>query len=198
MCVLAVEQGSILADTSPFCRFAENGICEIFVDYLAERLHLTTWVIGELEHRATKPAHRQLQQLSRRDPPWTTNPPVRVEDAALSRADALAKGWLRQQEAASGTTRDERANLGEATTIVGALELGYAVLLDDGKPKKFAVRKGLTVLTTEDVVVELAVASVLARKRAFLIYQRVYGNKNRAAFDACVEAVEAALAARVT
>jgi hypothetical protein len=195
MSVLAAEQGVILADTSPFCRFAENGVCEMLADYLGARLHLTVWVVAELEHRATQPAHRQLEALAKREPPWTANPPITLDDAALRRADALAKGWRRRQQEATGIERDQRANLGEATTIVGALSLGCAVLLDEGKPKKFATNKGLLVLTTEDIVAELAAARVLKQTAAFLIYQRVYGN-DRAAFDARVAQAADALEGR--
>jgi hypothetical protein len=192
MPVLAAEQPVILADTSPFCRFAENGICEIFADYLGDRLRLTPWVVGELEHRAKHPAHRQLEMLARRDPPWTINAPVPLDDAAMRRASDLANGWRRGQQAKSGMARDQRANLGEATTIVAAQSHGYAVLLDDGTPKRFAVAKGLVVMTTEEIAVELAAAGVLRPQPAFLVYTRVYGG-GRPAFDTAVEAARAAL-----
>src|SRR5215207_3722928 len=115
MTVLAVEQGCILADTSPFCRFAESGICEVLADYLDKRLYLTPQVVAELEHRAKQAAHRALERLQEREPPWTPNPVVLLNDPEVKRADALAHGWRRQQEAATGVTRDERANLGEAS-----------------------------------------------------------------------------------
>jgi predicted nucleic acid-binding protein len=192
MAPFAVDQAAILADTSPFCRFAESGICEALADYLGPRLCLTSVVVGELEHRAKQATHRQLAELARREPPWTPMPIIGLEDAALQRADALAQGWRRQQERQSGQGRDARANLGEATTIVAAQERGYALILDEGKPKRFAVNKGLTVITTEDLAVELTAAKVVGPGRAFRIYERVYGN-DRPAFNSAVSAAQAVL-----
>src|SRR5580693_6075233 len=111
--VLAARQPAVLADTSPFCRFAESGVCELLVEYLTDNLHLTSWVIAELEHRARQPAHAQLRALEGREPPWVATPPVGLTADELRRASALAQGWRSLQERRSGVERDERANLGE-------------------------------------------------------------------------------------
>jgi hypothetical protein len=180
---LAIRQAAVLADTSPFCRFAESGVCELLVDYLAGRLHLTSWVIGELEHRARQPAHAQLRALEGRKPPWVANPPVKLAEDELRRASALAEGWRSLQERRSGAQRDERANLGETSTIVAAEKHGWAVVLDEGKARTYAQRRGLTVFSTQDLVVEMAAAGELKEKRALLVYRRVYRDATDAAFE---------------
>jgi hypothetical protein len=192
---LAARQPAVLADTSPFCRFAESGICELLVDYLAGRLHLSTWVIGELEHRARQPAHAQLRALAGREPPWVPTPPVGLDEAQLRRASALAEGWRRLQERRSGAARDERANLGEAATIVAAQARGWALLLDEGKARTYAERLGLVVLSTQDLVVEMAAAGVLAERRARIVYERVYRGAAAAAFAKALGDTRAALGA---
>ncbi len=58
------------------------------MDYLAAGLHLTSWVIGELKHRARQPAHAQLRALESREPPWVPTPPVGLAEGELRRASA--------------------------------------------------------------------------------------------------------------
>jgi hypothetical protein len=190
---LAARQAALLADTSPFCRFAESGICELLVDYLAERLYLTSWVIGELEHRARQPAHAQLRTLGDREPPWVQNPAVQLDQDELKRADVLAQGWRSLQERRSGAQRDERANLGETTTIVAAEKHGWAVLLDEGKARTYAQRRGLVVFSTQDLVVEMTAAGELKGRRALRVYERVYRHATQAAFEQAVQAARVAL-----
>ncbi len=192
---LAARQAAVLADTSPFCRFAESGVCELLVDYLAGRLHLTSWVIGELEHRARQPAHAQLRALDDRVPPWVANPPVQLGPEELKRASVLAEGWRSLQERRSGVTPDERANLGETTTIIAAKRNGWAAILDEGKARTYAERSGLTVLSTQDLVVEMAAAGVLAERRALRVYERVYSGATEAAFTQALKATRAAMRA---
>ena len=190
---LATQQ-PLLADTSPFCRFAESGICEVLVDYLDDRLHLTTWVIAELEHRARLPAHASLRTLEEREPPWVQNPAVALTDAELKRADVLATGWSSLQQRRSGVQRDPRANLGEATTLVAAERNKWGVILDEGKARTYAVGRGLVVLSTQDLVVEMASAGILTEKRALLIYKRVYRDASPEQFDAAVQAARTEVA----
>lgn len=194
MTAIASQQSLILADTSPFCRFAEQGVCGLLVDYLDTRLHLTTWVIAELDHRATQPEHKQLEELAGREPPWTVNAPVTLDDASVKRADFLAAGWRREQERKSGVERDPRANLGEATTVVAGLARpGACLLLDDGQPKKFAIAKGISVVTTEDIVVEMTASGDLKHRFGYLLYKRVY-NSSEAQFDAAIQRVKLLMA----
>jgi hypothetical protein len=192
---LAIRQAAVLADTSPFCRFAESGVCELLVDYLAGRLHLTSWVIGELEHRARQPAHAQLRTLEGRVPPWVANPPVKLSADELKRASVLAAGWRSLQERRAGAPRDERANLGETSTIVAAEKHGWAVILDEGKARTYAQRRGLVVFGTQDLVVEMAATGALKERRALIAYRRVYRDANAAAFAQALQAARAALGA---
>jgi hypothetical protein len=193
---LAIDEAALLADTSTFCRFAESGVCELFVDYLASRLHLTTWVIGELEHRAAQPAHAQLDALAKRRPPWVANPVVRLSEDELKRADALAMGWRMLQERQTGAVRDERANLGEATTIVAAQRTQWAALLDEGKARRYAEGLGLRVFSTQDLVVEIAAAGKLRERRAWRVYERVYSGASAAQFAQDVASIRETIAAR--
>jgi hypothetical protein len=192
---LAARQPAVLADTSPFCRFAESGICELLVGYLAGRLHLTSWVIGELEHRARQPAHAQLRALQNREPPWVPTPPVKLDPGELRRASVLAEGWRSLQERRSGVARDQRANLGETSTIVAAQRLGWAVILDEGKARTYAERSGLTVFSTQALVVEMAAAGELKERRALLVHRRVYRGSTDAAFAQALQAARQELRA---
>ncbi|HVA19355.1 MAG TPA: hypothetical protein VMU55_04200 [Solirubrobacteraceae bacterium] len=190
---LAARQAALLADTSPFCRFAECGICELLVDYLGDRLHLTTWVIAELEHRAKQAAHAQLRSLEARNPSWVTNPPVQLTEPELRRADALARGWSKLQARRSGSHRDDRANLGETTTILAAEKHDWAVILDEGRARAYAEKRGLTVLSTQDLVVEMTAVEQLKGRRAFHIYKRVYSNATETGFTRAVASAQDAL-----
>ena len=111
----------------------------------------------------------------------------------LKRASILAEGWRSLQERRAGHSRDERANLGETTTIVAAEKHGWAVILDEGKARTYAQRRGLTVFSTQDLVVEMAAAGELKDRRALLVYRRVYSDATAAAFEQALQAARAAL-----
>lgn len=190
---LASQEAAILADTTPFCRFAESGISEVVVDYLHGRLYITPDVEGELDHRARQAEHADLTRIGEREPPYVATPRVTLTDLERQRAAALAEGWRKRQERTTGAVRDARANLGEAATIVAGQRLGYTLLLDEGGARKYAVAKGLTVITTQDIVTEICAAGLIGAKRAYLLYERVYSGATRAAFDAEVAAARGLL-----
>lgn len=55
------------------------------------------------------------------------------------------------------------------------------MLLDEGRARTYAERSGLTVLSTQDLVVEMAAAGKLAERRALRVYERVYSGASAAA-----------------
>jgi predicted nucleic acid-binding protein len=186
---------AIIADTSPFCRFAEAGVCEQFIDFYGQRLYITPQVTAELEHRATRPEHAALQAIARGNPPWVPNACLSLNEEEFRRADVLAEGWRKQHFKKTGHERDKRANLGEATSIVACQRYGGQLILDDGEPKRFAAAKGLSVITTEDVIIEMTAGGVFGATRGFITWGRVYGKSDRAEFEAALEAYRARLAA---
>lgn len=180
----------LLADTSFFCRFAQSMIAEEPLKYLGSRLATTIDVVAELEDHVRSGRHSGLKSIELRKPPWFDGEPVALNDTERRRANALAEGWRRLAARKSGVERHERADLGEASTIVAAQARGCAVVLDEGKAKKHAQAKGLTVFTTQDVVVEMVVAEVLKPKPGFLVFRHVYSNSTQRDFDAAIEAAK--------
>jgi hypothetical protein len=134
MVLLIADRPCLLADTGPFCRFAE----------------------GKHSQLAT----RMLQQ---------------IEDIVAGR-----------RRRSPGHFMEDR---GEVATILLAKERGWPVLLDERWGTAFAVRKGVETVTTEELCVELAVASKLNGDHAYDVFKRVY-RTGRAEFDLRVSIAE--------
>lgn len=192
---LVRDQPSVLADTSFFCRFAQSMLAAEPLRYLGSRLASTIEVIAELDHHVRSGAHPGLTSIQRRNPPWFDGDPVVLTDDELQTANALASGWRRLEARRTGVTRHERADLGEASTIVAAAARGSAVILDEGKAKKHAEARGLTVFTTQDVVVEMVVFGDLKPRPAFPVFQHVYAGSTQQQFDEAVKALKGAVGA---
>lgn len=187
------EQSLILADTSFFCRFAQSMMAVEPMKYLGTRLATTVDVVAELEDHIRSGRHNGLKSIELREPPWYDGEPVALTDDERRRANALAEGWRRLAARKTGVERHERADLGEASTIVAAQTRDCAVILDEGKAKKYAKGKGLTVFTTQDVVVEMVATEMLKPKPGFLVFRHVYANSTQEDFDAAVEVVKATI-----
>ncbi len=80
---------------------------------------------------------------------------------------------------------------GEVATILLAKDRGWSVLMDEGwGRRRFAPAKGVEVITTEDLCVEMAAAKALSDDDAFEIFEKVY-KTSRAKFDKRVAALRA-------
>lgn len=184
---LVRDQSLVLADTSFFCRFAQSMLASEPLKYLGSSLATTIEVVAELDRHVRSGEHPGLKGLGDRDPPWYDAEPVVLSDAELQTANALAEGWRRLAERRTGVALHHRADLGEASTIVAAQARGCAVILDEGKAKKHAQAKGLTVFTTQDVVIEMVAVDRLKPRPAFLVYQHVYAGSTLQDFESAVE-----------
>lgn len=78
-----------------------------------------------------------------------------------------------------------------------ALAARQPAVLADTSPlaRTYAQRSGLTVLSTQDLVVEMAGAGVLAERRALRVYERVYSSATEAAFKQALTDARAQLRA---
>jgi hypothetical protein len=184
MALLIRERSCLLADTGPFCRFAEGRHDQLaaMVAYLDDHLWITQDVAIELSRRAKSEQHRQLSTLAW-EPKFPRHEPLTITDARLlQQIEDIVAGRLKQRPAHFMKDR------GEVATVLLAKERGWPVLLDDQWGRKFAARKEVEVITTEDLCVEMVAAGHLAENHSFEVFRRVYMTP-RADFDGRVAAL---------
>jgi predicted nucleic acid-binding protein len=184
------EAPLVLGDTGPFCRFAEAGAFDALRAYLGDNLIIVREVETELNVRADQPEHKSLQPYRDHDPPYVSRDAIDLDVETRENVRIIARRWRERAVKRGQPDRGENANVGEIATVFGAQQQNLPVLMDDGEGKKFATSKGLTIYTTEDLLAEMVAQGAIGRRRALLIYQRVYG-KDEAAFDAAVAAAAA-------
>jgi hypothetical protein len=159
----------LLADTGPFCRFAEASSDQLsaMVDYLGDRVWIAQDVALELHRRAQTEQHRRLASLTW-EPRFPRGEPLTITDAKLlQQIEDIAAGRLKKRP---GHFLKDR---GEIATVLLAKERGWPVLLDDTWGQKFAAKKGVEIITTEDLCVEMVVAGKLTEDHAFEVFKRV-------------------------
>lgn len=177
------SQPLLLADTGPFCRFAETGDehLDALASHLGDNLRITQDVAIELS-RLAREAFPRLARLR-----WLAFPreePITIRDKRLlDQIENIVQGRRRH---APGHFLEDR---GEVATILVAKSIGCPVLIDDRWGKDtFAVRKGVPTFSTEDLAVEMAAARVLTPDQAYAVFRRVY-RSDRATFDARLAAL---------
>jgi predicted nucleic acid-binding protein len=180
----------VIGDTGPFCRFAETDALDALMAYLGDNLIIVREVEAELNFRADQAEHKALQPYRERDPPYVGRDAIDLDSTTREKVRIIARRWRERAIRRRKPDRGENANVGEIATAFAAQERGLPVLMDDGDGKNFAMSKGLTVYTTEDLLAEMVTQRAIGRRRALLIYQRVYG-KDESAFDAAVAAAQA-------
>jgi hypothetical protein len=172
------DEPLLLADTGPFCRFAEAGDAQVdaLAAHLRHNLRITQDVAIELARLAGTKFPR-LKQLAWKEFPGEE--PITITDARLlSQIEDIARGRRRH---APGHFLEDR---GEIATILVAKQIGCPVLIDERWGKEtFAPRKGVATYSTEDLAVEIARAERLTPDEAFEVYRRVY-HGDRSTFDA--------------
>jgi predicted nucleic acid-binding protein len=175
----------LLADTGPFCRFAEGTSQQILAlaSYLAASVHIAQDVSIELHRRAKTPEHASLKQLQWIDPKFPQYDPIAITDMrVLAQIENILDGRRRRNP---GHFMEDR---GEVATILIAKDHGWPVLLDDGWGRRsFAPAKGVEVFSTEDLCVEMAATKALSTDDAFEVFEKVY-KTGRAEFDRRVAA----------
>jgi predicted nucleic acid-binding protein len=179
------ERPCLLADTGPFCRFAEAGSQQThaLADYLGQSLYIAQDVSLELRRRAKTQEHAALKQLQWIDPKFPQHEPIPITDKkVLAQIEDILAGRRRRNP---GHFMEDR---GEVATILLAKDRGWPVLMDDGWGRRsFAPAKGVEVISTEELCIEMAVANALSRDHAFAVFKTVY-KTNRTTFDRRVAA----------
>lgn len=178
MVLLIADRPCLLADTGPFCRFAEGGHDQLAVmaEYLDERLWIAQDVAIELQRRSQTNEHAVLSTLKWK-PPFPRHEPITITDRRmLQQIEDIVAGRRRRNP---GHFMEDR---GEVASILLAKQRGWAVLLDERWGTKFAVRKGVETVTTEELCIELTIAGKLNEDHAFDVFKRVY-RTGRAEFD---------------
>lgn len=171
------DQPALLADTGPFCRFAEAGddAIDALVNYLGGSIRITQDVSIELQ-RLAKTQFPRLKRFT-----WQKFPvedPITITDKRLlDQIENIVQGRRRHNP---GHFMEDR---GEVATILVAKDLGCPVLIDDRWGREtFAVKKGVATFSTEELAVEMAADGVLSENDAFDVFRRVY-NSDRPTFD---------------
>ncbi len=174
------ERPCLLADTGPFCRFAEGASQQThaLASYLDGAVYIAQDVSIELHRRAKTKEHASLKQLEWIDPKFPQHEPIAITDRqVLAQIENILDGRRRRNP---GHFMEDR---GEVATILIAKDRGWPVLMDDGWGRRsFAPAKGVEVFSTEDLCVEMAHAKALSDDDAFEIFAKVY-NAKRAEFD---------------
>ncbi len=119
----------LLADTGPFCRFAEGKSQQILAlaDYLEEAVHIVQDVSIELSRRAKTPERAALNQLQWIDPKFPQHEPIAITDKrVLAQIEDILAGRRRRNP---GHFMEDG---GEVATILVAKDRGWPVLMDDG------------------------------------------------------------------
>jgi predicted nucleic acid-binding protein len=178
-----VGQPLLLADTGPFCRFAEvgDGHLDAFAAHTRANLAIVQDVKLEL-HRLAQNDFPRLKQLD-----WIGFPakePITVTDKhLLAQIENICDGRRRRNP---GHFMEDR---GEVASILLAKSLGCPVLIDErwGR-EQFAVVKRVVTYTTEDLALELAVDGGLTEDQAFAVFRGVY-RSTRSDFNARLAAL---------
>ncbi len=107
----------LLADTGPFCRFAEGKSQQILAlaDYLDGAVRVVQDVSIELSRRAKTPEHAALNQLQWIDPKFPQHQPIAITDKrVLAQIEDILQGRRRRNP---GHFMEDR---GEVATILVA------------------------------------------------------------------------------
>jgi predicted nucleic acid-binding protein len=174
------QRPCLLADTGPFCRFAEGTSQQIhaLASYLDGAVHIVQDVSIELHRRAKTKEHASLKQLDWIDPKFPQHEPIAITDRqVLAQIENILDGRHRRNP---GHFMEDR---GEVATILVAKDRDWPVLMDDGWGRRsFAPAKNVEVFSTEDLCVEMASAKALSHDAAFQVFAKVY-KASRAEFD---------------
>jgi len=178
MVLLIGERPFLLADTGPLCRFAEGRHDQLaaLTEHLDDRLWIAQDVAIELHHRAQTVEHAALARLSWK-PTFPRHEPITITDPRmLQRIEDIVAGRRRRKP---GHFMEDR---GEVATILLAKDRGWPALLDERWGVSFAASKGVEVVNTENLCIEMVVDGKLTDDHGFEIFKGVY-QARRAEFD---------------
>lgn len=159
----------VLLDASPLCRFAECSLLGALREYLGSRA------------RITREVERELLRLAERDDFAS------LVEHLRSQAGEMGKGaWPRTTKPLPDGLKADFTNLlalkhtigehdwahsGEIATVLIAEHRGAdLVLIDDGWGASLAKSRGLRVMSTARLVLEMVAAKALSRDDGFLVF----------------------------
>ena len=170
----------VVADTSPVRVFVEAGAQRAFADYLGTRVRITVDVRRELEDAARSLAGLRL--LLRE---WPPSDPVDLPLALMQKAADIL-GFI------ADDPRAGLQDLGEVTSVLLAEHLraigecpSPLLLLDDVRHGKNLARpRGLDVVDTPGLVVEMVCAEAISRELGKKVWRAAFSDRSKwPAFD---------------
>jgi hypothetical protein len=176
----------VLLDTSAFINFSDGGAVIQLSAYLGTRAAVTLDVDIELRRNAAGrfPALKTLGMLK-----WPPGEPLALPPDLLSDADAL-----RRLHSTPGA--HEAANRGEIATALLAGRLGGAVvIMDDDLGKRLCRTRGISRLSSAQLVAEMVAASALDDETGLKVFEvSTPRGVGRPEFDEAVERARESLA----
>jgi hypothetical protein len=167
--VLSRTAQQVLLDASPLCRFAECSLLGALREYLGSRARITREVERELLRLAERDAFASLAEHLRFQPgeigqgawPKTTKP----------LPDGLKADFTNLLALKHSLGEHDWAHAGEIATVLMAEHRGTdLVLIDDGWGAGLARGRGLRVMSTARLILEMVVADALGRDDGFLVF----------------------------
>jgi hypothetical protein len=155
----------VLLDASPLCRFAECGLLDSLRDYLGARARIAREVERELLRR-TEPEFADLlrhlahtSEFVRSKGKWPkTTAPI---------PDSLKPAFINLLNLHRSVCGHERAHAGEiATVLMAEQRAADLVVIDDGWGADLARPRGLSVMSTARLALEMVAAALFLRTRA--------------------------------
>jgi len=170
----------IVADTSPVRVFVEAGVQRAFADYLGTRVRITVDVRRELEDAARSVAGLRL--LLRE---WPPSDPVDLPAALMQKAADIL-GFI------ADDPRSRLQDVGEVTSVLLAEHLRASgeclrplLLLDDVRHGKNLARpRGLDVVDTPGLVIEMVCAAAVSQEVGKRVWRAAFSDRSKwPAFD---------------
>jgi hypothetical protein len=167
--VLSRTAQHVLLDASPLCRFAECSLLGALREYLGSRARITREVERELLRLADRDPFVSLaahlrphgSEAGERTWPKTTKP----------LPDGLKADFTNLLALKHSIGEHDWAHAGEiATVLMAELRGADLVMIDDGWGASLARGRGLRVMSTARVVLEMVVANALGRDDGFLVF----------------------------
>ena len=160
----------VLLDASPLCRFAECSLLETLREYLGSRARITREVERELLRLSEQVAFSSLAEhlrpgageIGRGAWPKTTKP----------LPDGLKADFANLLALKHAIGEHEWAHTGEiATVLIAEHRRANLVLIDDGWGASLAKGRGLHVMSTPRLVLEMVTAEALSSADGFLVFE---------------------------
>jgi predicted nucleic acid-binding protein len=168
--VLSDSATEVLLDASPLCRFASQSLLGPLREYPGDRARIAREVERELLRLAKRPEFSQLQdylsaegQMARTLGKW----PKRTGQLP----EALRAEFVKLINLQQKIDEHERAHAGEVATVLMAQHRGSSlIVIDDQWGSALAKSRGLQVMSTARLVLEMIVKDALEQDVGFTVY----------------------------